>query len=134
MYPGFGDLNQGPTWCSQSSRSLHPPPHLLCQWPFFLYTKQGSDSYEFICTHSQVTVDMNSYFLMYEFISGGAMCEVPPSLWRHLTHQPIISLLPRPIRVRSAVLTSLGAFGCPDQLGCVRLPPSVRVRTVGGVG
>jgi hypothetical protein len=29
--------------------------------------------------------DMNSYFLMYEFISGGAMCEceVPPSLWRH---------------------------------------------------
>ncbi len=21
---------------------------------------------------------MNSYFLMYEFISGGAMCEVPP--------------------------------------------------------
>jgi hypothetical protein len=27
---------------------------------------------------------MNSYFLMYEFISGRAMCEVPPSLWRHL--------------------------------------------------
>ena len=22
--------------------------------------------------------DMNSYFSMYEFISGGAMCEVPP--------------------------------------------------------
>ena len=26
------------------------------------YTKQGSDTYEFICTHSRDTVDMNSYF------------------------------------------------------------------------
>jgi hypothetical protein len=38
---------------------------------------------------------MNSYFLMYEFISGGAMYEVPPSLWRRgpkhaLTHFPFL--------------------------------------------
>jgi hypothetical protein len=55
-----------------------PPPPLSVA--IFYYTKQGSDTYEFICKNSQVTVDMNSYFLMYEFISGGAMCEVPPSL------------------------------------------------------
>ncbi len=126
MYPGFGDLNQGPIWGSESSRSLHPP--------HFFYIEQGWDTYEFICKNSKVTGDMNSYFLMYEFISGGAMCEVPPSLWRHLTHQRSISLLPRPVRVHSAAPTSQGAFGCPDQLGCVRLPRSVRVRTVVGVG
>jgi hypothetical protein len=33
------------------------------------------------CMNSLVSRYMNSYFLMYEFISGGAMCEVPPSLW-----------------------------------------------------
>ena len=27
---------------------------------------------------------MNSYFLMYEFISASAMCEVLPSLWHQL--------------------------------------------------
>ncbi len=51
------------------------------------------------CMKTQVTGDMSSYFLMYEFIYGGTMCEVPPSLWWHLTHQRSISLLPRPIRV-----------------------------------
>ncbi len=135
LYPGFGDLNQGPISCSQ-------PP----QWPFF-YIKQGSGPYDFIhcarCMNSQVTGYMNSYFLMYEFISGGAMCKVPSSLWRHLAHQYSLSLLPRPIRVCSAAPTitvcsaaptSQGAFGCPDQLGCVQLPRSVRVRMVGGVG
>ncbi len=25
-------------YCAQSSLSLHPPAHLLCQWPFFFYT------------------------------------------------------------------------------------------------
>ncbi len=45
-------------------------------------------------------------FLMYEFISGGGMCEVPLSLCCHLTHQHSISLLPRSIRVGSAAPTS----------------------------
>jgi hypothetical protein len=52
---------------------------------------------------------MNSY-IVSEFIfllyAGGAMCEVPPSLWRHLTNQRSISLLPWPIRVRLAAPTS----------------------------
>ena len=99
----------------------HPPPRLLRQSPFFLYTigyiwihmheNLGHRGYEFILFYQYAWIhrsppDMNSYFLMYEFISGGAMCEVPPSLWRHLTHQRSISLLPRPIRVRSAAPTS----------------------------
>jgi hypothetical protein len=38
-----------------------------------------------------VTGDMNSFFLMFEFISGGVMCEVPSKIYHY----------------------------CPDQLGCV---------------
>jgi len=77
---------------------------------------------------------------MYEYISGGVICEVP--LWWHLTHRSSYEFidgtshinaayrycpdqlgcvrLPRPVRVRSAAPTSSGTFGCPDQLGCAR--------------
>ena len=48
MYPGLGELNQGPIWHSQSSRSHHPPPNLFHHRGYFLCTKQGSDTYEFI--------------------------------------------------------------------------------------
>jgi hypothetical protein len=52
-YPG-GDLNQGPKLRLQSSLSAIrrclpstslPPPSVT----IFLYTKQGSDTYEFVC-------------------------------------------------------------------------------------
>jgi hypothetical protein len=36
---------------------------------------------------------------------------------------------PAPIRPRPAAPTVRVAFGCPDQLGCVRLPRPVRVRS-----
>ncbi len=46
-YPG-GDLNQGPKWRSQSSLSaIHFPTSSARR--HFLYTKQGSDTYEFVC-------------------------------------------------------------------------------------
>ncbi len=40
---------------------------------------------------------MNSYFAMYEFISGGAMCEVPPSLWLAKIAKVVITLNKSPI-------------------------------------
>ena len=59
MYLG-GDLNQGPILCSQSSTSAihHPAPSVSGN--IFKYQTRI------------VTGDINSYFLMYEFISGGA--------------------------------------------------------------
>jgi len=49
---------------------------------------------------------MSSYFLMYEFISCGAMCEVLPSLWWHRCPArlsgaaDILCSLPSPNRTR----------------------------------
>jgi hypothetical protein len=66
---------------------------------------------------------MNSYFLMYEFISGGAMCEVCclfggtsqiNAAYHYYPDQLGCVRLPRPVRVRSA---APGVFGCPDR-GC----------------
>jgi len=122
----------------------HPPPHLLCQWPFYLYTRQELDTYEFIIfvnyMNSYVTGNINSYFLcMNSYLAAQfVMCR----LWRHLTHRSSYEFicgtshinaayhycpdklgcvwLPRPVRVRSAAPTSWGKFGCPDQLGCAR--------------
>ena len=104
----------------------YPLAHLLCKWPFYLCTKQGSDSYEFVLfvnyMNSQVTGDMNSYFLMQEFASHINMA------YHYCPDQLGCVRLPRPVRVRLAAPTSQGAFGCPNQLGCVRLPRPVRVR------
>ena len=69
------------------------------------YTKQGSDTYEFICMKTWVTGATNSYFLMYEFVSGGAMC----GLFGGTSH------------------INAAYHYCPDQLGCVWLHRPIRV-------
>ncbi len=135
---------------SQLLRSLHPPPCLLREGPFCSYTKQGSDTYEFIhfagCMNSQVTgnefVGHRVYefiLLMYEFISGHECAARAASAQREPRGRsprsppaPTVRVafgcpdrqgcvrLPQPVRVRLAAPTSQGAFGCPDQLGCAR--------------
>ena len=96
-----GDLNQGPISRLQLSLSIHSPPRPFVVSGHFVYIPNK----DWIHMNSYVWIHiMNSYFVMYEFISGGAMCELPPS---HI----------------NAAYNS-----CPDQLGCVRLPRPVRVR------
>jgi hypothetical protein len=63
---------------------------------------------------SLVTVDMNSYFLMYEFISGGVMCEVPPKRMATATVRWAAA------RQATTTTTTTMATGDDDERGAVR--------------
>jgi len=78
-----------------------PPPHLLHHWPFYLYTKQVSDTCEFIIFLNY----MNSYIYLGALAAPHTSLQIWIHRW-HLAHQRSMSLLPWPIRVRSAAPTS----------------------------